>query len=72
MVLPAYFTEIRIFLHSRNIDPTYLQTSLLHYLAENGQTDSDRLTDHQVWVFRNTNAEFLLLLNEDVDVDDDE
>jgi len=72
MALPANFTDIRLFLHSKQIDHAWLRTVLSQYLAENGQTDADRLTDHQVWVFRSTIAEFSLLLNEDVDLDDDE
>lgn len=72
MALPANFTDIRIYLHSKGIDHAWLRTALLQYLGENGQTDSDRLTDHQVWTFRNTIAEFSQLLNEDVDLDDDE
>lgn len=72
MALPANFSDIRIFLHGKGIDHAWLRTALLQYLGENGQTDSDRLTDHQVWTFRNTIAEFSQLLNEDVDLDDDE
>jgi hypothetical protein len=72
MALPSNFTDIRIFLHIRDIDHAWLRTVLLQYLGENGQTGSDRLTDHQVWTVRNTISEFTQLLNEDVDLDDDE
>lgn len=73
MATPNNLTDLRLFLHTRQIDHAWLRTVLFQYLEENQQTDHDIMSDHQVWDFRNAVEEFANLLNEDPeDLKDDE
>lgn len=73
MATPNNLTDLRLFLHTRQVDHAWLRTILFQYLEENPQTDLDIMSDHQVWDYRNTIEVFANLLNEDPeDLDDDE
>ena len=65
MAAPQGLTDLRLFLHSRQIDHAWLRTVLYSYLAENGQSDETLFEDHLVWEYRNTIVEFAQLLEED-------
>ncbi|MDQ6479805.1 hypothetical protein [Dyadobacter sp. LHD-138] len=73
MATPNNLTDLRLFLHTRQIDHAWLRTVLFQYLEENTQTDLDILSDHQVWDYRNIITEFTNLLCEDPeDLESDE
>lgn len=73
MAAALHFEDLRLYLHSKGIDHAWLRTVLEQYLSQNKQTDMDTFTDHSVWEYRNTIADFGNLLQDEPDeLDDDE
>jgi hypothetical protein len=69
---PPDFEDLREYLLRRDVDYAWIRTVLLQYLQEydHQQTDLDMDLDHQVWQYREIIGQFVLLISENTDEDD--
>lgn len=71
---PPEFEDLRVYLLRRDVDYAWIRTVLIQYLREyaHWQTDLDMDLDHQVWQYREIISQFVLLISENTDDDQDD